>query len=108
MMPLFSIVLQGASRPNMLPFIIQFVAIIAIFYFLLIRPQRKMAQKHKELLDSLKKGDEVITAGGIIGNVVHLAEDRITIRTDKDTRIVVARSKIERVMTNEPAVGLVP
>jgi preprotein translocase subunit YajC len=108
MMPLFSIVLQGAARPNMLPFIIQFVAIIAIFYFLLIRPQRKMAQKHKELLDSLKKGDEVITAGGIIGNVVHLADDRITIRTDKDTRIVVARAKIERVVVNEPSVGLVP
>lgn len=108
MMPLFSIVLQGAARPNMLPFIIQFVAIIAIFYFLLIRPQRKMAQKHKELLDALKKGDEVITAGGIIGNVVHLADDRITIRTDKDTRIVVARTKIERVVVNEPAVGLVP
>jgi preprotein translocase subunit YajC len=108
MMPLFSIVLQGAARPNMLPFIIQFVAIIAIFYFLLIRPQRKMAQKHKELLESLKKGDEVITAGGIIGNVVHLADDRVTIRTDKDTRIVVMRTKIERVVTNEPAVGLVP
>ena len=54
MMPVFSIVLQAATRPNMLPFIIQFVAIIAIFYFLLIRPQRKIAQKHKELLDALK------------------------------------------------------
>ena len=46
-----------------------------------------------------------MTAGGIIGNVVHLADDRITIRTDKDTRIVVARGKIERVVTNEPAAG---
>lgn len=109
MMPLLSIVLQAApASRSMLPFIIQFVAIIAIFYFLLIRPQRKIAQKHKELLDSLKKGDEVVTAGGIIGSVVHLADDRVTIRTDKDTRIVVARGKIERVVTNEPAVGLVP
>jgi preprotein translocase subunit YajC len=108
MMPLFSIVLQSPGTRSMLPFIIQFIAIIGIFYFLLIRPQRNMAQKHKELLDSLKKGDEVVTAGGIIGTVVHLADDRITIRTDKDTRIVITRAKIERVVTSEPAVGLVP
>ncbi|MGQ0813018.1 MAG: preprotein translocase subunit YajC [Gemmatimonadota bacterium] len=85
----------------MLPFLIQFVAIIAIFWFLLIRPQRKIAQKHKETLEALKKGDEVMTNGGIIGTVVHLTDDRVTLRTDKETRIVVARPKIERVFTAE-------
>lgn len=102
MMPIFALVLQQtAQRPSMLPFLIQFVAIIAIFWFILIRPQRKMAQQHKETLAALKKGDEVMTNGGIIGTVVHLTDDRVTLRTDKDTRVVIARGKIERVFTAE-------
>ncbi|MGQ0563358.1 MAG: preprotein translocase subunit YajC [Gemmatimonadota bacterium] len=105
MMPFFSMMLQQAQRPSMLPFLLQFAAIIAIFWFLLIRPQRKLAQKHKETLASLKKGDEVMTSGGIVGTVVHLTEDRVTVRTDKETRIVVARAKIERVFTAEPPAG---
>ena len=103
MTPVFAIMLQTAQRSNMLPFLIQFIAIIAIFWFILIRPQRKIAAQHKATLDALKKGDEVLTAGGIIGTVVHLTDDRVTIRTDKDTRIVIARAKIERVFTPETA-----
>ena len=53
MMPVLSMVLQAASRPSMLPFLIQFVAIIAIFWFLLIRPQRRRAQEHQNLLSQL-------------------------------------------------------
>ncbi|MBX6365119.1 MAG: preprotein translocase subunit YajC [Gemmatimonadetes bacterium] len=83
--------------------VIQFVAIIAIFYFLLIRPQRQQLKKHQELLKQLKKGDEVMTEGGIIGTVIHLADDRITLRTGENTRIVVARAKIARVFTSETA-----
>jgi preprotein translocase subunit YajC len=108
MTPILAIALQGAQRPNMLPFLIQFVAIIAIFWFLLIRPQRKIAAQHKATLEALKKGDEVLTAGGIIGTVVHLTDDRVTIRTDKDTRIVVLRPKIERVFTPETAITTTP
>ena len=100
MMPFLSIILQ-AQRPSMLPFLIQFVAIIAIFWFLLIRPQRKMAQKHQELLSSLKKGDEVMTEGGLIGNVIHIAEDRVTLKTAENTRVVVLRAKIARVFTEQ-------
>lgn len=108
MTPIFAIMLQTAQRPNMLPFLIQFVAIIAIFWFLLIRPQRKVAQQHKATLEALKKGDEVMTAGGIIGTVVHIADERVTLRTDKDTRIVIARAKIERVFTPDAAITTTP
>src|SRR5215216_1987144 len=97
MMPILSMVLQ-AQRPNMLPFLIQFAAIIAIFWFLLIRPQRRVAQKHQEILSQLKRGDEVMTEGGIIGEVVHIKEDRVTIRSAENTRLVVARIKIARVL----------
>jgi preprotein translocase subunit YajC len=99
MMPVLSIVLQAASRPSMLPFLIQFVAIIAIFWFLLIRPQRRRAQEHQNLLSQLKKGDEVMTEGGLIGEVVHIKDDRVTLKTAENTRVVVARLKIARVFT---------
>ena len=92
---------QPAARPALLPNIIMIGTFIAIFYFLLIRPQRKMQQQHRELISSLKKGDDVMTEGGILGQVVHLAEDRVTIKTAESTRIVVARPKIARVITPE-------
>jgi preprotein translocase subunit YajC len=88
-------------RSSMLPFLIQLVAIIFIFYFLLIRPQRKLAAKHQDLLSKLSKNDEVVTEGGIIGTVVHLEDDRVTLRTGENTRIVVLRSKIARVLSGE-------
>ena len=97
--------LQAAQRPagrsSMLPFVIQLVAIMAIFYFLLIRPQRKMAQKHQQTLANLAKNDEVVTEGGIIGTVIHIEEDRITLKTAESTRIVVLRAKIARVLTDK-------
>lgn len=81
--------------------VVQFAAIIGIFYFLLIRPQRKAQQRHKALLSELKRGDQVMTEGGILGEVVHLAEEKITIKSG-DTRLVVVRGKIARVL-NAPA-----
>lgn len=94
-------VLQAAQggRPSMLPFIIQMVAIIGIFYFLLIRPQRKMAQRHQQLLANLAKNDEVMTEGGLIGTVVHIEEDRVTLRTGENTRVVVLRAKIAKILS---------
>jgi preprotein translocase subunit YajC len=96
---------QPAARPALLPNIIMIGTFIAIFYFLLIRPQRKMAQKHKELLDSLKKGDEVVTAGGIIGTVLHTEADRITIKTAESTKIVVEKGRIAKVVSAKAEVA---
>ena len=79
-------------------FLVQMGAIFAIFYFLLIRPHRKEQQRHKDMVASLKKGQEVITAGGIMGKVIHAQEDRITITTGENTRIVVERSKVAHVV----------
>jgi preprotein translocase subunit YajC len=80
-----------------LVFVVQMVAIFAIFYFLLIRPQKKEQQRHQAMIAALKKGDEVVTSGGIIGTVVHAEEDRITIKTAETTRLVVERGRIARV-----------
>jgi preprotein translocase subunit YajC len=82
---------QGQSPFGML---FMFAAIFAIFYFLLIRPQRKQQKDHDEMVAALSKGDEVASVGGIIGKIVHLTDDRVTIRTGGDTRLEIERSKI--------------
>ena len=84
-------------------FLLQMVAIGFIFYFLLIRPQRKEQQRHKMMVEQLKKGDEIITSGGIIGTVVHTQDDRLTIKTAENTRLVVQRARIAQVLTNQPS-----
>lgn len=80
--------------------LIMFAAFIAIFYFLLIRPQRKQQKEHEEMVQNLRKGDEVVTLGGLIGKIVHLQDDRLTLKTG-DTRVELERSKVGRVMTRE-------
>jgi len=82
-------------------FLMQMAAIFAIFYFLLIRPQRKEQERHRTMIAELKKGDEVVTSGGIIGTVVHVQEDRLTIKTGENTRLLVERARIARVVTGE-------
>jgi preprotein translocase subunit YajC len=79
-------------------FVFQMVLIIAIFYFLLLRPQAKERQRHEEMLASVKKGDEIVTNGGIIGKVVHVEEGRLTLRTGENTRVTVDRSRIAGVL----------
>jgi preprotein translocase subunit YajC len=73
----------------------------AFLYFLLIRPQRAQQRKHAEMLGALKPGDEVLTAGGIYGEVVQLDEERVMLEIDDDVRIAVARRSIASVVPPE-------
>jgi len=93
---------QGQGGRAGLVMMIYLVAFIGIMWFLILGPQRRMQKRHTEMVAGLKKGDEVITEGGIIGSVIHLTEDRLTIKSAENTRLIVARSKIARVMGNEP------
>jgi preprotein translocase subunit YajC len=79
-------------------FLVQMALIFAIFYWLLIRPQRKEQERHREMVAALRKGHEIVTAGGIIGSVVHAEEDRITVKTAENTRLVIERTKVARVL----------
>lgn len=79
-------------------FAIQMVLIIAIFYFLLLRPQAKERQRHEEMLSGVRKGDEIVTNGGIIGKVVHVEEGRLTVRTGENTRVTIDRSRIAGIL----------
>lgn len=78
--------------------ILLFVMWIAILYFMLILPNKKKQKKHQEMLDSLKEGSEVITAGGIKGTIVGFAPDFLTLRVDKGVNIHILKSSISRVI----------
>jgi preprotein translocase subunit YajC len=86
---------------------LQIGAIIAIFYFLLFRPQRKQQEEHRKLLASLQKGDHVVTSGGIIGEVVHLKENEVTLRSG-ESRLVIARSNVASILKRPQAVEAKP
>ena len=74
--------------------IIMLVVMFAIFYFLLIRPQQKRAKQHKELVNNLKAGDQVVTAGGIHGKVVTVQDALVTLEIASNVRIKISRSSI--------------
>ncbi|MFV1986939.1 MAG: preprotein translocase subunit YajC, partial [Gemmatimonadota bacterium] len=79
------------GRANPAATLMMMVGFIAIFYFLFFRPQRKQQQEHQSLVQGLKKGDEVTTVGGIVGTIVYLTDDRVTLKSG-DTRLEVERS----------------
>ena len=82
-------------------FLLLLLAMFGFLYFLLIRPQRQQQRRHTELLSSLKPGDEVVTAGGIYGEVVELDAERVMLEIDEDVRIAVARRAIASVVPPE-------
>lgn len=87
--------------------IFMYGAIFAIFYFILIRPQSAQRKKHDEMVRNLKKGDEIVTTGGLVGEVLFIKEkggddklaameDRVTIKTG-DTRVIIERGRIAKI-----------
>src|SRR5213080_1835629 len=77
--------------------VFQLVAVFAIIYFLILRPQKKQQERHRQLLASLQKGDRVVTSGGILGEVVHLKDDEVTVKSG-EARLVVVRSNIANIL----------
>ena len=88
--------------------IFQIAMFVAIIYFAMILPQKRQRKKREEMLAAVKRGDEVVTVGGIVGEVVHIREtskdgganrldDRVTIKSG-ESRLVVERGRIERVI----------
>lgn len=73
------------------------IAMIAIFYFLLIRPQNQRAKKHKEMLSSMKKGDTVVTQGGIIGKIFKISDDEVTIDAGDGVKFRIVRGMVVEV-----------
>ena len=81
---------------------IPLILIFVIFYFFLIRPQQKRVKDHKAMVESLKRGDEVITSGGIIGIVDRIMEDdRIEVTISEGTKVQIIRSTITSLLKKE-------
>ena len=81
---------------------IPLILIFVIFYFFLIRPQQKRVKDHKAMVESLKRGDEVITSGGIIGIVERVMEDdRIEVIIGEGTKVQIIRSTITSLLKKE-------
>lgn len=98
-LPVFAPVDQSGGRGLMI-FVFQMAAIIAIFYFLIIRPKVQQERTHKERLRQIKRGDEVVTAGGVIGEIIHLKDDRVTIKSG-ESRLVIQRDRIAEVRASK-------
>jgi preprotein translocase subunit YajC len=84
------------GRSGLLMLLFQVGAIGLVFYFLIIRPQGQARKKHQALLTGLKKGDEITTAGGLVGKVKDIKDDRVTVESGTAT-VVVERGRIVRV-----------
>jgi len=100
---LISLVLVGGCAPaggaageegSIVPMIIFLVLIFAMFYFLMIRPQRRRQKEHEQMVSELKKGDNVITAGGIYGQIESMGEDSVVLKVESGATIRVARTSI--------------
>jgi preprotein translocase subunit YajC len=69
-------------------------AVFAIFYFILIRPQQKRAKQHKEFLENLKKGDKIITSGGLYGTITGISDDSVTIEIAEKVRVKIDKGTV--------------
>lgn len=88
------------------PIILFFFVMLVFMYLLLIRPQRQQAKRQQEMLGSLAVGDEVITTGGIYGEITGLDEERVQLEIDADVRVAVSRRAVASKVTPEEAARL--
>jgi len=85
---------QGFDLMGFLPLIF----LMAVFYFILIRPQMKRTKEHKAMLDALQKGDEIVAAGGVVGRVTKLDENYIAMQIASNVEIRVQRASLQLVL----------
>ncbi|MET0402746.1 MAG: preprotein translocase subunit YajC [Cystobacter sp.] len=88
------ILAQAAGGPGGMMNIVFIIGLFAIMYFVMIRPQQKQLKKHQELIAGLKKGDEVVTQGGLIGRIQVVLEREVTLEVASGTRIRVLKSSV--------------
>lgn len=74
------------------------IALLAVFYFLILRPQQKRAKEHKAMMDALQKGDEVVTIGGILGKVTKVGEENVGVEIADNIVVQVQKPAIQNVL----------
>jgi preprotein translocase subunit YajC len=91
---------QGGGLVSFAPLLM----IGVLFYFLLLRPQQKQAKELKSLLDSLKKGDRILTQGGLYGTVVAIKGKVLEVKISDEVKVLIARPAVTQVVQGDPAV----
>jgi len=84
------------NQPNPLVSLVPIAAIFVIFYFLLIRPQQKQQKEHDAMLEALKKGDKILTTGGLYGTIVGIKGNDLEVRFSETVKLTVARSAVAK------------
>jgi len=90
---------EAAGPASLLTSFLPLIAIVAIFYFLMIRPQNKKRKETEKMLAALKKGDKIVTIGGLYGTVQSVKETTVIIKVDDNTKIEFLRSAVSNVIT---------
>jgi preprotein translocase subunit YajC len=85
---------SGSALVSMLPLVLMFV----VLYFLMIRPQMKRQKEHRAMLDAIAKGDEVVTAGGLLGTISKMGDNYLTIELAQGVEAQIERSAVARVL----------
>jgi preprotein translocase subunit YajC len=85
---------QGEATGGGTSMLIMLVAIFAIFYFLMIRPESKRRKERQRMIDSLKRGDKIVTIGGLYGEIQDVHDDRVVIRIAENLKVEVAKTAI--------------
>jgi preprotein translocase subunit YajC len=96
-----TILAQGQQSGGQLTFLISLVLMVAIFYFLLIRPQQRRVRQQRELVQGLAVGDEVVTIGGMFGTIFEMDEESVTLDVGSGTRIRFVKQAIARKFVRE-------
>lgn len=104
--PAFAQAAGGAPTGDMLTSFLPLILIFVVFYFLLIRPQQKRMKQHKEMLGALRRGDRVVTSGGIIGTVNKIVSDtEVVLEIADNVKVRVVRATIQEIMTKSEPVA---
>lgn len=90
-------------NPNPIMSLVPIVAIFIIFYFLLIRPQQKQANEQQKMLEALKKGDRVLTTGGLYGTIVGIKGNDLEVKFAENIKLLVSRSAVAKLVNEAPA-----
>jgi len=89
---------QPSTAGSLVRLIMSFVMMLAVLYFFVIRPQQRQQKEHQAMLNNLKKGDKVVTIGGIHGEITGLSQDVITLKIAEKTEIKISKSGISSVI----------
>lgn len=86
--------LQAAPEGSLLSALLPLIVMFAVFYFILIRPQQAQQKKRREMLQSLRRGDKIVTVGGIHGEIVAIKDDQLTVRIAENVDIRLNRAGV--------------